>query len=155
MCEDWVLSIDLKLTNKSTKEWSSVYSLSVLRFQPEVFSNGSANLKNGSSLQAVWLRQDESNVMFTVVYNPIGIKFTFNVTKKFDNWINLKISHLDGVYKIKVDYKEVFNTKIVVSKMWYKIILVMGNANGTGFISAIGQYRNFDIITCPRKIVKY
>ena len=147
MCEDWVFSIDLKLTKQSAANWRSVLSFQVLSSQPEVISNGTRML-------AVLIRQDESNFMLMVddkIHNNTS-SYTYNITENFNNWINLKISQTNGVYEIRVDYKQVYNIPNSISNTWYKASLVPRNE--TGFIPVVGHYRNFDIITCPRKNIE-
>ena len=147
MCEDWIFSIDLKLTKQSAANWRSVLSFQVLSSQPEVISNGTRML-------AVLIRQNESNFMLMVddkIHNNTS-SYTYNITENFNNWINLKISQTNGVYEIRVDYKQVYNIPNSIPNTWYKASLVPRNE--TGYIPVVGHYRNFDIITCPRKNIE-
>ena len=74
--------------------------------------------------------------------------YTYNLSKKViaDNWINLKISQMNGSYEIKVDYELVYN-KPNFGK-WKDVSLVTGNTYGKENILAIVHYRNFEINTC-------
>ena len=149
ICEDWALSVDLKLTNQSTTKWRKVFSLQ---------NDGSSNLPHGSRIPAVWVRPDQSNVMLMVAYSiKTNPTFTFNITTKFNtgNWINLKISQINGIYEVKVDYRPVYRVSSSIYNTWNKVNLAIGDTYGTLHLSAVGYYRNFDIITCKRKTLKY
>ena len=143
LCEEWSLSIDLKLPSRSTKEWSKLFSL---------HNNGGTNPTTASHISAAWIRPDQSSVMLMIAYNiDNNLNYTYNVTTKLNvgNWINLKISQLSGIYAIKVDYKLVYNKTNSFPKPWANVKLVTGNTNGN--FLATSHYRNFEIDTCPKK----
>ena len=96
ICEDWVLSIDFKLANQSTKNWNNLFGLQVGPWTPlnhKFVDFGNADRTAGSHILSVWVRIDKSTVMIMIKsnlnYNP---NFIYNTTTKFDpdNWINLK-----------------------------------------------------------------
>ena len=139
--EDWALSIDLKLPHQQSTKWSNIFSLQV---------DGSTDFSTGSRLPAVWVRPNQSEVMVMVAYNlGTNPNHTYNITTKFNtgNWINLKISQMNKVYEINIDYIQVYNTTNNMLKKWENVNIVMGNTYATKYISAFGYYRNFDIIT--------
>ena len=162
MCKNWELSIDFKLTNQFTKKWNNLFSL---QSGPWTSQNHgfvdfeSADQTSGSYIPAVWVQTDKSSVMIMISYNiNNNSNFIYNVTTKFGigNWINLRIGQINGLYAIKVDYKQVYKVTNSLTKKWRDVNLVMGNTYGAKYISAIGHYRNFNIMTCAqtRKIMK-
>ena len=163
LCEEFNLSIDLKMSNRSTSSWTKVFSLQIER------SSWSSNWSNkgvtaGSSILGVSTRTDQSNVMLMITYknkNKKNYNYTMTTKINANNWINLKINQISRVYQIFVNYKLVYNTRSV-PKTWANLDLVMGNTNGNSIIGkrlAIVQYRNFEIKTCPvqgkSKVLKY
>ena len=162
ICEDWSLTIDLKLTNQSTAQWINILRLQNFSLKSENHREfWSADPTAKSRVLSVWVRPDQTNVMLMVASRfTQNSNLTFNITTKFNtgNWINLQMSLIHGVYEIKVDYKQVYNISYISTNSVLRkrriINLVMGNNNGTRNISAIGYYRNFDIISCQSKIKK-
>ena len=159
LCEDWVLSIDFKLADQSTKNWNNLFGLQVGPWTPQNqslkhkfvdFGNGDRTA--GSHILAVWVQTDRSNVMLLIKSNlNNNPNFSYNTTTKFDkyNWINLKISQTNELYEIKVNYKKVFNVTNSTPEKWMNVNLVMGNTYEARYISAVGHYRKLKIITCP------
>ena len=144
ICEEWKLSIDLNLPNRSTTEWKNIFSLYVDK------NTGHPD----QHILAVSVRPDQSNIMLMIAYEmSINQKLTYSITKKVNagNWINLKISQMSGMYEIKVDYKLVYNKTNSVSKTWTSVNLVTGNTNGKEDNSTAVRYRNFKINTCKTK----
>ena len=114
---------------------------------------GSADQSAGSRIPEVSFRQNQSDIMLRVTYDLNTYPtFTHDITHTFStgNWINLQISQINGVYEIKVDYKQVYNTTINTPKKWRNVNLLMGNTYGTEYVSTVGHYRHFSIITCPQ-----
>ena len=146
ICEDWSLSIDLKLTNRSTTERRNIFSLYVNK------NTGQLNHR----ILAVSMRPNQPNVMLMVVYNfDNSQSYKYNITKNVNanNWINLKISQISGIYEIEVDYKLVYNksTSSLVPITWTNVNLVTGKDNGKGISQTIVYYRNFKINTCKTR----
>ena len=145
ICEEWNLSIDLKLTNRSTSEWTKVFSVQVLE---------TTDLTGESRIPDVWIRPDQSSFMLMIAYNiNTNQSYVYNITKAVDagNWINLKISQTNGIQEIKIDYELVYNKANTVSKTWTRMNLVTGNTNGNENLSTNLHYRNFEINTCKTK----
>ena len=143
ICEEWTLSIDLKLPSRSITEWRNIFGLYV-----------STNTEQLQPLLAVSIRPDQSNVTLKITYNVDTYQtYTYNVTKKLNagNWINLKISQNAGIYKINVDYELVHNKTNFVPKIQKNVYLVTGNTSGKEGISIIVYYRNFKINTCKAR----
>ena len=145
ICEEWKLSIDLKLPNQSTTEWRQIFSLQV---------NGTNDPTAGSRISEVWIQSGPSSIMLMIAYdtdsNPNN---TYNITTKLEvgNWINLKISQISEVYEIWVDYKLTYNKTISTPKPWTNVKLVTDSNYGTKNVSAVVHYRNFELNTCPKK----
>ena len=150
LCEDWDLSIDLKLPKQSTSQWRNVFGVQV---------KGIKDTLPGSRLPAVFIRKDEGNIH--VSYTTIGYtsNHAYDLPDKFNtgNWFNLKLSQTNKVYEIKVDDKLVHTVTNSNSKAWSNVKIVMGNTysiNGiSNILPAIGEYRNFDINSCPSACV--
>ena len=145
ICEEWSLSIDLKLPNRSMTNLTNIFNAQV---------NGTTDLTGGSYIPTVSIRSDQSNVTFMITNNDdTEQKYTHIITKKLDvdNWINLKINQLNGVQEIKIDYELVYNKINHVPKTWTNVNLVtennMENKNNSTFV----LYRNFDIYTRKTK----
>ena len=148
ICEEWKLSIDLKLPNGSITEWRNIFGLYVDK------STGQLDQR----LLAVSITSDQSRVTLLIVYRIHTSKiYKYKITKKVksNNWINLKVSQMKGVYEIKVDYKLVYNKSNLqkfapTSRTNVKLVTgkVSGKPSGEENISIIVQYRNFKINTC-------
>ena len=140
ICEEWNLSIDLKLPNRSKTEWKTIFSLY-------------ADKKTGQlehRVLAVSIRPDQSNVMLMIAYEVDASKiYGYNTTKKINpgNWINLKISQMSGVYKIKLDNELVYNKNVSAQKVRNVHLLT----NGKNSISVKVYYRSFKIKTCKKR----
>ena len=144
ICENWVVSIDLKLTEQSTTKWSNIFSL---------------QLNSSVEILALWVRPNQSHLALLVDYNLNNtIKHSFNASIKFniDNWLNVRVSQVNEVFEIKVDYRQVHNITNFTAETWRYVNIVTGNINETEIL-AVAQYRNFDIVTCAqlRKIIKF
>ena len=144
LCEDWDLSIDLKLPNQSTTQWKNVFGLQV---------EGTTNEGPGSRVPAVFIQKDQAQVKLHVSYTPFGTKSNhyYNFPNSFNtgSFINLKISQNNKVYEIKVDDKLVHKATNPNPKSWSNVKVVVGNTYGKTFYStALGDYRNFEIYTC-------
>ena len=83
-------------------------------------------------------------------------RLTYNITNKvnIDNWINLKISQMSGVYEIKVDYKLVYNKTNFAPTSWTNVKLITGKTSGKENTSIVALYQNFKINTCKTKSKK-
>ena len=70
-----------------------------------------------------------------------------------DNWVNVKLNQKDGVFEYKVNDKLVHTKVNSNPQTWKNVKVVMGNryANAA-YTAAIGEYRNFRIITPSSKI---
>ena len=128
----------------------------------------------GSHIPAVWIRPGVTDVMLQIGYGtgPLGDPtsmgdqaIVYKPTTKFNtgNWVNLKISqtnamkneHRDdiestsGLYEIKIDDEVVFIGTNEMAQTWKNVKVVMGNNYGWPelYSSAIGEYRNFEIIS--------
>ena len=144
ICEEWSLSIDVKVPNRSTTKWRKICSLYVDK------NTGQLNQR----ILAVSIRPYQSSIILMIAYDMrTNQRHTYNVTKKVsaDNWINLKISQMNGRQEIKVDYELVYSKTNSVPKTWTSLNLVTGTTNGGENISASVQYRNFEINTCKTK----
>ena len=147
ICEEWKLSIDLKLPNRSTTEWKNIFSLYVDKNtgQPD------------QHILAVSIRRVQSNIMLMINYDmSTNQRLTYNITNKVnvDNWINLKISQMSGLYETKVDHKVVYNRAYFAPTTWTNVKLAMGNTNFKENVLTIAQYRYFKINTCKIKSKK-
>ena len=148
ICEEWKLSIDLKLPNRSTTEWRNIFVL---------YDDKSTGQLDQHSL-AVSITSDQSRVTLLIVYRIHTSKISkYKIRKKVNsnNWINLNLSQMKGVYEIKVDYKLVYNKSNLqkfapTSRTNVKLVTgkVSGKPSGEENISIIVQYRNFKINTC-------
>ena len=144
LCEEWSLSTDLKLPNRSTTGLRNFFSLYL----------NARYTKLDQRILAVSVRPDQSNVMIMLVYKT-GSSQTYknNLMKKVigDNWINLKISQISGLYEIKIDSKLVYKKTNLTPKKWENVRLVIGNIDGKENNSTVVHYRNFEIKTCKTK----
>ena len=141
------MSIDLKLPNRSATEWRNIFSLYVDKNTGEL----------DQRLLAVSIRPGQSNVMLNIAYDMFtNQSYEYNVTKKVeaDNWINLQISQISGLYKIKVDYKIVYNKTNFAPTTWTNVTLATGNTNVNENVLTIVNYSNFKINTCKTKSKK-
>ena len=145
VCEEWSLSIDIKLPNRSIPKWKKVFSIQV---------NETVDFNGNSSIPTVWIRPDQSNIMLMIAYNTNNSQsYEYNITKKVNagNWINLKLSQKSGLYEIMVDYKLVYNKTKFVPETWTTVNLVTGDINIKDNNSTIVHYRNFNFNTCKRR----
>ena len=150
LCEEWVISIDLKF-NKLTTAWKNIFSLQV---------KGRTNFTAGSRIPAVWVRSVPSKLDYVMlmIANNINANpnYLYNiiVESNANKWTNLKINQINKIYEIKVDNKPVHRVVNLNPRKWRNVDLTIGNTYGTGNISDIGEYRNFEINTCSkRKII--
>ena len=148
ICDEWKLSIDLKLPNRSKTEWKNIFSLYVDKNtgQPD------------QHILAVSIRRVQSNIMLMINYDmSTNQRLTYNITNKVnvDNWINLKISQMSGVYEIKVDYKLVYNKTNFAPTTWTNVKLITGKTSGKENTSIVALYQNFKINTCNTKSKKF
>ena len=145
ICEEWKLSIDLKLPNRSTTEWRNIFSL---YNEPNTLDK---------RILAVSIRPGQSNLMMKIANDMFTSQtYDYKVTKKVNagNWISLKISQMKGVYEIEVDYKIVYSITNVAPKTWTKVYLITGNTNFNEKVLTTIHYRNFKINTCRTKSKK-
>ena len=148
ICEEWNLSIDLKLPNRSTKEWKNIFSLYV--DNSTGVRNWNVNRQLDQRVLAVSVRPYQSSVVLMVAYNiDTSQSYVYNITKKVHarNWINLKISQMSGVYKIKLDNELVYNKNVSAQKVRNVHLLT----NGKDSISVKVYYRSFKIKTCKKR----
>ena len=104
-------------------------------------------------MPSVWIRPDQSSFMLMITYGfETNKSYTHNVTNKVSvgNWVNLKISQMNGIQEIKVDYKLVHRKANYLPKSWTNVNVIMGNT-GIGNLSTVVHYRNFEISTCKTK----
>ena len=100
---------------------------------------------------AVSLRPSQSNVELLISYDfNTTQSYKYNITQKVNagNWINLKISQVNRLYEIKIDYTLVYVKTNFGPNVWTNVNLVTGNTYGKGFFSMNVHYRNFKINTC-------
>ena len=142
LCEDWDLSIDLKLPSQSTSKWGNIFGLQV---------EGTANEKPGSRVPAVFTQKSVEHVKLHVSYTPLGAESNhiYVIPNRFDtgNWINLKISQNNKAYEIKFDDKLVHTEMNSSPQVWSNVKVVIGNTYGN-YSTALGEYRNFEIYSC-------
>ena len=147
ICEDWMLLIDLKLPNRSATDLRSIFGLYIDK------NTG----QQDQHILAASIRPDQSNVMLMIAYDmSTNQRLTYNITNKvnIDNWINLKISQMSGVYEIKVDYKLVYNKTNFAPTSWTNVKLITGKTSGKENTSIVALYQNFKINTCKTKSKK-
>ena len=147
ICEEWKLSIDLKLPNRSTTEWRNIFVL---------YDDKSTGQLDQHSL-AVSITSDQSRVTLLIVYRIHTSKISkYKIRRKVNsnNWINLKISQMSGVYEIKVDYKLVYNKTNFAPTSWTNVKLITGKTSGKENTSIVALYQNFKINTCKTKSKK-
>ena len=104
--------------------------------------------------EEVSVRPDQSKLMLKLAYKiDTSQSYEHSIRKKVNagNWINLKISQMNGRHEIKVDYELVYNKTNPVPKTWTSLSLVTGNAGKTESILTSVHYRNFEIDTCKTK----
>ena len=104
-------------------------------------------------MPSVWIRPDQSSFMLMITYGFESNKnYTYNLTKKVSvgNWVNLKISQMNAVREIKIDYKLVYSKANYLPKSWINVNVIMGNT-GIENLSTVVHYRNFEISTCKTK----
>ena len=152
LCKEWVISIDLKF-NKLTTAWKNIFSLQV---------KGRTNFTAGSSIPAVWARSVPSKLnyaMLMIAHNvDANPNYMYNIMVKSsaNKWTNLKIRQINEIYEIKVDNKLVHRVANFNPRNWRNVDLTIGKTHGKQTFSDIGEYRNFEIITCSkRKLIKY
>ena len=144
ICEEWKLSIDLKFLNGSTTEWRNIFGLYVDK------NTGQLDQR----LLAVSITSDQSRVMLLINYRIHTSKsYKYKISKKVssNNWINLKISQMKGVYEIKVDYKLVYNKsnqQQFAPTTRTNVKFVTGKPSGEENTSILLHYRNLKINTC-------
>ena len=149
ICEEWDLSVDLKMSNQSTTEWKKVFSL-----QPV---NRTTNLTAGSSIVAVWVWPNKLDLKLLITFDIDSKEiFTYNFTNAVNagNWINLQISQVNEKLEIKVDYRLVHSRTNSLSKKWTNVKLITENLYATENVSTIVQYRKLEIGTCKPKGMK-
>ena len=147
ICKEWKLSIDLKLPNRSTKEWRNIFVL---------YDDKSTGQLDQHSL-AVSITSDQSRVTLLIVYRIHTSKVSkYKIRKKVNsnNWINLNLSQMKGVYEIKVDYKLIHNKFNFAPTTWTNVKLITGKTSGKENTSIVALYRNFKINTCKIKSKK-
>ena len=147
ICEEWKLSIDLKLPNGSITEWRNIFGLYV---------DKSTGQLDQHSL-AVSITSDQSRVTLLIVYRIHTSKISkYKIRKKVNsnNWINLNLSQMKGVYEIKVDYKLVYNKTNFAPTSWTNVKLITGKTSGKENTSIVALYQNFKINTCKTKSKK-
>ena len=163
ICEEWTLSIDLKLPNRSETGWRNIFSL-----------YGDKNTGPirwlDQRILAVSMQPRKSNVKLKIAQDMIANQdYEYRVIKKrvinaknqrkkrvinAGNWINLKISQMSGLYEIKVDYKLVYNKTNAAPKTWKNVKLITEKPSGKENNSIAVHYRNFNINTCKMKSKK-
>ena len=145
ICKEWIISIDLKLPNRSTTERRNIFS---------VHDNNNTAHAEQRILEAS-MRLHQSNFMLMIAYNiDTSQRYKFNITKKVNigNWINIKISQINKVYETRLDYNLVYNRTNFVPKEWTSVNVLVGKAaNAKENISTIVNYRNFKLKTCKTK----
>ena len=148
ICEEWSLSIDLKLHNRSSTQWTSIFSL-----------NAYNNTRHQDQrILAVSIRQDQLSVMLMVSYDMhTNQSYTYTATKRVNigNWINLKISQISGLYEVKLDHKLVYNKTNFAPTTWTNVNLITGSTNAKKNVLITTHYRNFKINTCETKSKKF
>ena len=148
ICENWDLSIDLKLPFQNPGEWINVFGVTIKNPDKE------NPALNGQSLPAVWIHPSSSqlglNLRVSYWYTEVGSKYhphDILTNYDWDSWINLKVSQTEGMYEVKVDDVSVHTISNSNTQAWENVKIVMGNTNGW-YISAIGEYRNFEFRSC-------
>ena len=100
---------------------------------------------------AVSSRPNQSNVGLMITYDfNTTQSYMYNKTQKVNagNWINLKVSQVNRLYEIKIDYTLVYVKTNFVPSVWTNVNLVTENTYGKEFVSMNVHYRNFKINTC-------
>ena len=136
------------MPNRSTTEWENIFGLYVDK------STGQLDQR----VLAVSIRPDQSSVKLMIAYEvDTSQNYVYNITKKVNkgNWINLKISQMSGVYKIKLDSELVYNKNVLVPKVRTNVNLLTKKTNGMDNISTMVYFRSFKIKTCERRGKKY
>ena len=129
------------MPNQSTTEWRNIFGLYHYKKITQQYK----------LLLAVSVKTDQSKVTLKIDYRwDISKSYKHKITKKVNtnNWINLKISQMNGRYEIKVDYKLVYSKVIPVPMTSVDFKLITGKPGAKENISNIGHYRNFKINTC-------
>ena len=157
ICEDWDLSIDLKLPVQNTDEWINVFGLTIEN--PSEWLTEPFGIWSGSNIPAVWIQPKSENpglkLKLSVGYTPIGSRYYRHddpTERDWDSWINLKVSQTSGMFEVKINNVIVDSISNSNPQDWNDVKIVMGNtygASGYGsYRSAVGEYRNFEIRSC-------
>ena len=149
LCDDWDLSIDLKLfmrpSNRNREK--NIFGLKV---------KGKTDLFPGSRLPSLFIKQGLNYIRLyaslitssseSLVYGKQGNALATG------KWHNLKLSQIDGLYVMKVNNKIVNLRSNTESQTWNNVELVMGDTYGKpNYASAVGEYRKFEIKSCQKK----
>ena len=113
----------------------------------------------GSRIPALWIGEGGFNHI-TCALNQLW-NYNFNILdekEKFNtgNWINVRVSQINGVYEYKVDGKVLHTAVNSNPHTWKNVKVIMGNRYGKASVkTALGEYRNFRVSSRPGKKNKF
>ena len=159
LCNDWEISIDLKLSLNPVNKMKTktIFSLQVKGVNyPEKGSRiPSLFIMKGRDYIALWAslrgRPDSTvAIIYGFGQNHNGPNPEYFETKV---WYNFKLSRINGRMDMKINNKIVKRRDNIQYKSWDNVDLVMGStsSNSNEYVPAQGEYRNFEIKSCQIK----
>ena len=108
---------------------------------------GTKDGEYGSRMPAIWIGTGGLNHITCALGGNWNYNFNSYGTKyNTGNWVNLKISQINGLYEVKIDGKLIHTANNAKTQTWQNVKVVIGNTYGNhAFQSSAGQYRNFEI----------
>ena len=145
ICEDWKLSVDLKLPNQLTDKWLNVFGIQVATARDSTY---------GGRIPAIWINAKKQDIYLHIcnsMNNQLNVCYNTKTKWNTGKWINLKLSQTNGLYEIRVENKLVHQVVNQTPRMWNNVKVVAGNTyNNNRFVPASGQYRDFKMKTCEK-----
>ena len=154
LCDDWDLSIDLKLFMRpeNRNKEKNIFGL-------KVSGTNGYFLDPGSRLPSLFIKKGLNYIrLYASLITSSSYSFVYgeqgngpdSIAK--GKWYTLKLSQVDGWYMMKVNDKIVHIKSNTKSQTWDNVELVMGDTYGKpNFAPAVGQYKNFEINSCETK----
>ena len=155
LCQNWELTIDLKIPDQSINHWTNIFGIQ---------KENSVNMQTGSRLPALFIQEYQSSQpnyyqthsLYLCIASEIGgnPNYPFKFIKwQPDKWTNLKINQINGTFKIEIDGKEYKKVQNPKPKEWNNVKIEMGNLYlpnmGIWYYTASkGEYKNFKLRTC-------
>ena len=147
ICEDWKLSVDLKLPSQPTPYWLNVFGVQVWS---AIYGTP------GAFIPAVWILKNQKEIYLHICNAVVdNHNYCFNTQTKWNtgNWINLKLSQINGIYEIRVDNKLQHKVTNTQPRTWNNVSVVIGNSYASKkgkYKPAVGEYQNFELDPCEK-----